>query len=242
MNCRETVTCVTTRPHAVGAVWPLVRRGGLAVHANAAAPAVGGQSNYERPFEPPTRSALIPLPPGAVEPEGWLRDWCITAKDGYTSHMDERRSRVSSGLGKRLQNDRRPHQLVGYAADGPTRAAATGSKGSPSWAIVLHDKALIDQAKTRLGVVVDNMNPNSIVFMWWLNKNKPEDLKAVEGRGHCGSRNGRCGPTGLMGRSLAGYYAGSGDNRILKTLETAYSGNPRLGRLGLVDVESLARV
>ena len=45
--------------------------------------------NYERPFEPPTRSAFIPLPPGAVEPEGWLRDWCLAAKDGYTGHLDD---------------------------------------------------------------------------------------------------------------------------------------------------------
>ena len=45
--------------------------------------------NYGRPFEPPTRPALIPLPPGAVEPEGWLRDWCLAAKNGYTGHMDE---------------------------------------------------------------------------------------------------------------------------------------------------------
>ena len=57
--------------------------------ANAAKPVPTGKSNYERPFEPPTRSALIPLPPGAVEPEGWLRDWCLTAKDGYTGHMND---------------------------------------------------------------------------------------------------------------------------------------------------------
>ena len=40
-------------------------------------PALTGKGNYGRPFEPPTRSAFIPLPPGAVEPEGWLRDWCL---------------------------------------------------------------------------------------------------------------------------------------------------------------------
>lgn len=45
--------------------------------------------NYARPFEPPTRPALILLPPGAVEPAGWLRDWCLAARDGYTGHMDE---------------------------------------------------------------------------------------------------------------------------------------------------------
>jgi hypothetical protein len=30
--------------------------------------------NYARSFEPPTRPAFIPLPPGDVEPQGWLRD------------------------------------------------------------------------------------------------------------------------------------------------------------------------
>jgi len=48
-----------------------------------------GTVNYARPFEPPTRPAFIPLPPGTVEPEGWLRDWCLSARDGYTGHMDE---------------------------------------------------------------------------------------------------------------------------------------------------------
>ena len=45
--------------------------------------------NYARPFEPPTRPAFIPLPPGAVEPAGWLRDWCLAARDGFTGHLDE---------------------------------------------------------------------------------------------------------------------------------------------------------
>jgi hypothetical protein len=45
--------------------------------------------NYARPFEPPTRPAFIPLPAGAVEPAGWLRDWCLAARDGFTGHMDE---------------------------------------------------------------------------------------------------------------------------------------------------------
>ena len=45
--------------------------------------------NYGRPFETPTRAALIPLPPGAIEPAGWLGDWARTARDGYTGHMNE---------------------------------------------------------------------------------------------------------------------------------------------------------
>ena len=59
---------------------------GLAIAAGLKPPVA---ANYARPFEPPTRPAFIALPPGAVEPAGWLRDWCVAAKDGYTGHMDD---------------------------------------------------------------------------------------------------------------------------------------------------------
>jgi hypothetical protein len=39
--------------------------------------------------ELPVEAALIPLPLGAVEPDGWLRDWAIAARDGITGHLDE---------------------------------------------------------------------------------------------------------------------------------------------------------
>ena len=54
-----------------------------------ATPAPAPRAHYARPFEPPTRPAFLALPPGAVEPAGWLRDWCLAARDGYTGHMDE---------------------------------------------------------------------------------------------------------------------------------------------------------
>ena len=54
-----------------------------------AAPVSAAPANYARPFEPATRPALLPLPPGAVEPGGWLRDWCLAAQNGFTGHMDE---------------------------------------------------------------------------------------------------------------------------------------------------------
>ena len=57
--------------------------------ASPSAPAAAGRANYARPFEPPTRPAFLPLPPGAVEPAGWLRDWCLAAREGFTGHMDE---------------------------------------------------------------------------------------------------------------------------------------------------------
>jgi uncharacterized protein len=189
-----------------------------------------GKANYERPFEPPTQSALIPLPPGAIEPEGWLRDWCLTARDGYTGHMDDVdiAFRQAWASDYKVSGDRIslwemggwPYEGGGYWFDG---LAALG--------FVLHDDALIRQAKKRLNVVVDNMTPNSILFLWWLDRNKPADLKAVEGRG-LREPEWPMWVNGLLGRAMVGYYAGSGDKRILKTLETAYGGNADWVRLG----------
>jgi len=48
-----------------------------------------GAANYGRAAEPLARPVFLPLPPGAVEPAGWLRDWAIAAREGITGHLDE---------------------------------------------------------------------------------------------------------------------------------------------------------
>ena len=89
--------------------------------------------NYGRPFEPPTRPALIPLPPGAVEPGGWLRDWCLAARDGYTGHMDE----VHQEFKRAWAAD---HKMTGERLNWPKghgrmKAADTGSTAWSAWAM-----------------------------------------------------------------------------------------------------------
>jgi hypothetical protein len=202
----------------------------LAVIAGAAETVAAAKCNYERPFEPPTRSALIPLPPGAVEPEGWLRDWCIAAKDGYTATMNQRDPAFRQAWAKdyRMTGD---HLSLWDLGGWPYEGGGYWFDGLAKLGFVLHDKALIDQAKSRLDVVVDNMTPDSILFMWWLDKNKPEDMNAVYGKGKR-EEEWPIWANGLMGRSLVGYYAGSRDPRVLKALETAYSSNRDWVRLG----------
>ncbi len=172
--------------------------------------------NYGRPFEPPSRPALIELPPGAVEPGGWLRDWCLSARDGFTGHMDDydQEFRRAWAVDHRMTGDRLawprgawPYEGGGYWFDGLVRLG-----------YVLHDDALVAQAKRRLDVVVSHMNPDGILFLWWLNKNNPEDAKAVTVDG--GWPIWACG---LLGRAMAAFYAGSGDARVLRALEAGYS-------------------
>jgi hypothetical protein len=174
------------------------------------------RANYEKPFEPPTRPALIALPPSAIEPEGWLRDWCLKARDGYTGHMDDYAQDFKNAwaanytmTGDRLAwpNGAWPYEGGGYWFDGLARLAAC-----------LQDDMLQQQAKRRLHVLADHKNPNGILFLWWLDKKKPADLQAISVDGEW-----PLWACGLLGRAMASDYAGSGDPAILQTLEACYA-------------------
>jgi uncharacterized protein len=189
------------------------------------APSGAARVNYGRRFEPPTRPAFIALPPGAVEPAGWLRDWCLAARDGFTGRMDEYDAEFKRAwaadhkmTGERLDWPKGgwPYEGGGYWFDGLVRLG-----------YVLHDQALIDQARRRLDVVVTNMNSNGILFLWWLDRTKPEDRS-----GSLVSEAWPMWANGLLGRALAGYYLASQDSNVLRALESGYSGDRDWLRLG----------
>ena len=187
--------------------------------------------NYGRLFEPLTRPAFIPLPPGEIEPQGWLRDWCMRARDGYTGHMDEIHPdfRKAWAADYRMTGDQLsywdkgawPYEGGGYWFEGLVRLG-----------YALHDESLICQAKTRLDVVVTNMNENSILFMWWLDRNNPDQVQAAAKAAGGEAQEWPIWANGLLGRALAAYYAASGDKRILRAMEMAYSGDPSLVQKG----------
>jgi uncharacterized protein len=204
------------------------------IPTNPVAPSSEIKVNYVRPFETTTHPVFITLPPGSVEPQGWLRDWCLTARDGYTGHMDEvdvafrqawATNYTMNGVNLDWPKGGWPYEGGGYWFDGLIRLG-----------YLLHDDSLIQQAKRRLDVVVDNMNSNSILFMWWLNKNNPSDLTAARGDTKyplpAETIEWPFWANGLLGRSLVAYYAGSGDNHVLQALEAAYGGDPDWLRMG----------
>jgi hypothetical protein len=104
-----------------------------------------------------------------------------------------------------------PYEGGGYWFDGMTRLG-----------FALHDEALIQQAKKRLDAVAGSMNTNGLLFLWWLDRNRPEDRKAV----NAALEGWPLWACGLLGRAMTGFYAGSGDKHILEALEKAYASDP----------------
>jgi hypothetical protein len=100
-----------------------------------------------------------------------------------------------------------PLEGGGYWFDGLVRLA-----------YALHDDDLLKQAKARLDAVATHMNPNSILFVWWLNRNNPVDMSEKGGV----SDGFPSWASGLLGRALVAYYAASNDPRILQTLQWGY--------------------
>ena len=175
---------------------------------------IGGQ---RRPccaaLEPPPTLRLPPLPPGAVEPAGWLRDWCLAARDGFTGHMDEYDDEFKRAWAP-------DHQMTGegllwYKGAWPYEGGGYWFDGLARLGFALHDEALIQQAKRRLYAVADHMNTNGLLFLWWLDRNNP-------GRPESGHR--RVGGLAAVGLRPAGARH---DGILRRVGRQAHSGGAR---------------
>jgi hypothetical protein len=132
-------------------------------------------SNYRRAAEPVINPAFVPLPPGAIGPNGWLRDRALAARDGITGHLDEwhptfgqawKGVPISGAPGVEPDGAGWPLEQCSYWLDGLIRLGS-----------MLHDQALIHKAAARLSLAVEGVNHGGESFIYW-RKNKPEGFNS----------------------------------------------------------------
>lgn len=185
-------------------------------------------ANHARPFEPAVPTAFLPLPPGAVEPAGWLRDWAQAAREGITGHLDEWHPTFADGW-KGI-----PIKAPGAAAEGtgwPIEQSAYWLDGALRLGLVLHDDALIRKIRARLDPVVDGVNRADIgtSFIYWKKGYKP---RGFDSWAHS-----------QMGRALVALYQGTGDKRVLDALVKVYADYPvPMGPVHFGDVTGLCNL
>ena len=168
-------------------------------------------ADYERAAEPAVKTAFLPLPPGAVEPAGWLRDWAQAARDGITGHLDEWHRTFGDGW-KGI-----PIQAPGASADGtgwPIEQSAYWLDGALRLGFILHDEALIKKIRARLDPVVEGVAkaPVGTSFIYWKSAYKPQGF---DGWAHS-----------QMGRALVALYDATGEPRVLEALVKVYADYP----------------
>ncbi len=101
-------------------------------------------ANYPRAAKPVVPFAFTPLPLGAVEPEGWLRDWAVAARHGITGHLDERNPVFHDGW-KGI-----PIKWTNAKEDGtgwPLEQSAYWMDGAIRLGFILHDDGLIKKIR-----------------------------------------------------------------------------------------------
>ena len=154
--------------------------------------------------------AFVPLPPGAVSPKGWLRDWAVDASQGITGHLDEYnttfheawRGYPFTARGAHPDGTGWPLEQCSYWLDGAVRLA-----------YMLNDTALIEKVKERLDMVVAGVLNGGESFIYW----RPKDALTDTFNNWAHSQ---------MGRALVAYYQASGDPKVLEALVKTYRSYP----------------
>ena len=163
-------------------------------------------SNYDRPHEPLIHPAFRELPLGSVRPEGWLKDWCETARDGYVGHYDEYGPPFSTHLWTdKLGDDNNfefGYEQSAYWIDGMTRLG-----------YLLNDPFLIDKSTGYLKYVLDHQDAQG--YLGW-------------GKGGQTEQDWNRGATwphwclNVLSRAYIARYSATKDPAILAAMNRAY--------------------
>ncbi len=206
------------------------------------------RAHYQRPEDPPGRTAFLRLPVGVVRPEGWLRDWCEATRDGVLGHpYDYPPPECAQVYGKGWTGVDLPGSkgARGHGAHWPAEQCATWFEGAIKLGAILEDEALVNRIKERLLVVAENVQKapeDSFLFYWWTSNAYPWSPKGTPNKPGYFDQYYSCGN---LGTAMAAGYEVTGDRRILKAMETAYSRQwrerPDRGSVGSTNGEAILR-
>ncbi|GHV64610.1 hypothetical protein FACS1894199_03270 [Bacteroidia bacterium] len=161
------------------------------------------------------KPAFIPLPAGAIYPQGWIKDEAILASQGITGHLDEWSATYGmawKGVGFEARGTD-PKTGMGWSLE----QASYWLDGAVRLAYILNDTVLINKISSRLDMVVDGVLNGGKSFIYW----QDVDFRNSGFNNWAHSH---------MGRALVAYYESTGNPRILEALTKVY------GQFDLVSV------
>ena len=196
--------------------------GWLAGWALLLAASLAPAANYSRVCEPQVKPAFLPLPPGAVEPAGWLRDWALAARDGITGHLDELHPTFRDGWkGITIAAPGAQPDGMGW----PLEQSAYWLDGALRLGFILHDEALIRKIRpARPGRRGRRQGRFRHVADLLEKGYKPQEFN---GWAHS-----------QLARALVALYQGTGERRVLDALVKVYADYPAaMGKLPLAQCQ-----
>lgn len=152
------------------------------------------------------KPAFLPLPAGAVQVDGWLKDWATTARNGITGHLDE----YSKTYGEAWKGY--GFEARGAEKDGtgwPLEQSSYWLDGAVRLAWILDDEVLKAKVRQRLDMVVNGVLNGGESFVYW----RPKSVLNARFNSWAHSH---------MGRALVAYYQATADPRVLEALVRVY--------------------
>jgi hypothetical protein len=185
---------------------------GIAISSNSYGVAAAAADSARHPVTP----AFQPLAPGAVEPQGWLRDWAVSMRNGMTGHLDEYDSVFQSGwLGQRLGTTGEDSPGEGWSLE----QAAYWIDGAVRLGHVLHDVSLLEKILPRLEKIAGAENRNGS-YLWW------RDKFSWDGTDGAAPGEFNLWSCGVLGRALIAQYQATGDRKWLACIERFFATMP----------------
>ena len=152
------------------------------------------QSNYVNNRAPLPANPFIKLPPGAIEPRGWIRTMLVRQQNGLNGHLGE----ISDWL------DKKDNAWLERGGSHGWEEVPYWLRGYSNLGYVLKDKALLDEARFWIEAILASSGEDG--FLGPVNEDK--------GRRELWANM-------LALQILQDYYEYSGDERVIKAL-TAY--------------------
>ncbi len=192
-------------------------------------PSISWPTEQTRPNKPAHPGAFTSLRSGQIEPQGWLRDWALIAKNGLTGHLDkivpEEWAKVVT-LGWSGE-DAYPCSLEAsklerwpslYQGEGwQTEQSAYWYDGLVRLGLALHDEELLNKARAFFDPIIQNTKADGNNFLHWVD--------AGEFGPHKDGFSFEQWGCAVLGRAMVAYYAGTGEPEVLACIERAYTPN-----------------
>ena len=153
------------------------------------------------------KPVFIPLSPGKVKPEGWIKEWANDATNGITGHLDEWSIAFNmawKGVGFKAEGVD-PETGMGW----PLEQASYWLDGAIRLAYIMNDSTLINKITQRLDMVVNGVLNGGKSFIYW----QDVDFSKTDFDNWAHSH---------MGRALVAYYEATGNPHILEALVKVY--------------------
>jgi hypothetical protein len=166
------------------------------------------QAGEVEPVWRPEHMVFEPLPPGAVQPRGWLRDWALAMRRGMTGTKAKGSLFDLGWTGDETQRNRGegwPLEQSGYWIDGVIRLGH-----------VLQDQELLAKVLPRLEQLASPENRSGSYLHWrgelTYDPGNPQRLDYFN-----------MWACGVLGRALIAHYQATGERRWLTAIERFFA-------------------